>query len=417
DMSSTQDRARTSATVTLIQADKKFSGRLYFFHTKRAGTVYALLAREDLVAGMKATLTSIVANLAYAPEGVTTVLRHGQEQAAQTPKPSDSRVLHPVAFLKEALAKGGQPQELVQVAAQDGSFSMSVPKGWLFEGAGLAWVTKSDAKALEGACSVLHTVYTPGSVLAQYVKNALQSAYLAPPQAMVFITRSLNTANNLRVLSACPETDLDPNANAAWAQARAQGSQVDNRILLVDFDNVSTGQSCRGVFTVTCVSYPMGVSWSCFVTGSWSPAGEFESMVPTLAAVHSSPRQNEQWVQGKFAAQAAETKRLNRNLAASLKDLSASYDRYNQSWWDRQKSQDYTSWAFSQTTLGQGSWVSEREGAEVVRSSSWGLENRQTGQTTDAVNHTTFTGRNPWTNEQLNEVNTRADYEKYIRGR
>ncbi len=417
EMSSTQDRARTSAAVTLIQSDKKLSGRLYFFHTKRVGTVYALLAREDLLPTMKATLTSIVANLAYAPEGVAKILQQGQQQGTQMPKPAEGRTLHPVAFLKEALAKGGKPGDLVQVAAQDGSFSMSVPKGWLFEGAGLAWVTKSDARALHGACSVLHAVYPPGSGLAQYAQNAMQSVYPPPPQAMVFITSSLKTAKNLRVLSACPEIDLDPNANAAWAQARAQGSQVDNRILMVDFENVSTGQPCRGVFTVTCVSYPMGIAWTCFMSGSWGPSGEFESMVPTLAAVHSSTRQNEQWVQGRFSAQAAETKRLNSNLAASLKDLSASYDRYNQSWWDRRKSQDYTSWAFSQTTLGQGSWVSEREGAEVVRSATWGLENRQTGTTTDAVNHTTFTGRNPWTNEQLNEVNTRADYEKYIRGR
>ncbi|HLY07665.1 MAG TPA: hypothetical protein VKW04_00025 [Planctomycetota bacterium] len=417
DMSSTQDRARTTTAVTMTQGGKKLAGHLYFFHTKRVGTVYALLAREDLLPGMKATLTSIVANLAYAPEGVTTVLQQGREQAAQTPKPADGKALHPVAVLKDALAKGGKPLDLVPVTAQDGSFTMSVPKGWAFEGAGLGWITTSDARSLQGACSVWHTVYLPGSTLAPYVKNALVNPFLPPSQAMVYVTRAQNSARNLRVLSACPETDLDPAANDAWAQARAQGSQIDNRILLVEFENVATGQPCRGIFTVTCISYPMGISWSCAIAGSWAPTGDFDGLVPTLAAVHSSPRQNEQWVQGKFASQAAESKRLNNNLMTSLKDLSKSYDRYNQSWWDRQKSQDYTSWAFSQTTLGQGSWVSEREGAEVVRSSSWGLENRQTGEQTGAVNHTNFTGRNPWTGEQLNEVNTRADYEKYIRGR
>lgn len=417
EMTSTQDRARTSAAATLTQAGQKLAARFHFFHTKRAGTVYALLAHEDKMEAMKPTLASIVANLAYAPDGVAKVLRQAQEQAAQAPKPAEGKVQHPVAYLKEALAKGGRQLDLAPATAQDGSFAMAIPKGWLFEASNLAWVTKSDARNLTGACSVLHTVYTPGSGLAQYARNALQSPLLPPPQAMVFITRSLNTAKNLRVLSACPETDLDPNANATWAQARAQGSQVDNRILLVDFDSVQTGQPCRGVFTVTCISYPMGVSWSCFMAGSWAPVGDFDGLVPTFAAVHSSTRQNEQWVQGRFSAQAAETKRLNGNLAASLKDLSASYDRYNQGWWDKQKSQDYSSWAFSQTTLGQGSWVSEREGAEVLRSSSWGLENRQTGEQTGAMNHTTFTGRNPWTGEQLNEVNTRADYEKYIRGR
>jgi hypothetical protein len=193
---------------------------------------------------------------------------------------------------------------------------------------------------------------------------------------------------------------------------------VDNRVLLVEFENVASGQTCRGLFTVTCISSPMGIAWNCAIAGSWAPSAELEDLVPTFAAVHASPKQNEQWVQGKFAAQAAESRRLNSNLMSSIKELNKSYDRYNQSWWDRQKSLDYTSWAWSQTTLGQGSWVSEREGAEVVRSSSWGLQNLQTGDETSAINHATnFNGRNPWTGEQLKEVNTRADYEKYIRGR
>jgi len=99
----------------------------------------------------------------------------------------------------------------------------------------------------------------------------------------------------------------------------------------------------------------------------------------------------------------------------SIGELNKSYERYNQGWWETQKSRDYTSWAWSQTTLGQGSWVSEREGAEVVRSGSWGLENLQTGRQTSLWNQTTFTGRSPWTGEQLDEVDTRAEFETYLR--
>lgn len=84
---------------------------------------------------------------------------------------------------------------------------------------------------------------------------------------------------------------------------------------------------------------------------------------------------------------------------------------------DSQKSRDYTSWAWSQTTLGQGSWVSEREGAAVVRSDRWGLENLRTGERTSAWNRTNFTGQNPWSGEHLNEVDTRSEYERHVRGR
>ena len=140
-------------------------------------------------------------------------------------------------------------------------------------------------------------------------------------------------------------------------------------------------------------------------------------MLPVLARIAGSSRQNEQWVNQKFSQQAAESARLNRNLMQSVGELSQAYDRYNQSWWDSQKSRDYTSWAWSQTTLGQGSWVSQNEGAEVIRSDSWGLENVQRGERTSEWNNTTFTGRNPWNNEQLDLVDTRAEYEQHVRGR
>jgi hypothetical protein len=423
-MSSTKDRSRTNASATYSDGQKKMSARFYFFHTARAGTLYALMARRDQWEALRPTLASIVANLAYAPEGVSKVLQQGREQSAQPPpKAADpkGKSLHPVALLKDAAeraAKGeGKDIPLQKVDAQDGSFSMEIPKGWSFQGASLQSVATQDKRSLYGYSSTMYTIFVPGKALVQ-TPEMLLSPYLPPARALGFLMDKTKLSQDVRILSAASILDLDPDyANKAWKPTLAAGAQVDNRLLVAEFTNANTGATCRGLFSVTSTSWPLGTAWTCSIDGSWAPAGEYDKWTPVYARMAGTVQQNSQWLQQKTSDQAAESARLNKNLRNSISELSKSYDRYNQSWWDSQKSRDYTSWAWSQTTLGQGSWVSEREGAAVVRSDTWGLENTQTGQKTSAWNHTTFTGQNPWTGEQLNEVNTRAEYEKFIRGK
>lgn len=419
DMKSSKDRARTTADVRLTMGGKKVVGRFHFFHTPRAGTLYGLFAREEKWEASRATLAQITANLAYAPEGVANVLKKGREQQV-APRP-EGQILNPAWMLKDAAAREargeGSEIPLQPVAAQDNSYTFAIPRGWIFQGAALSIAAGSDARYAHGYTSQCYTIFVPGGYVVQQ-PGMLMSPYLPPAQALDYLLRTAQLGGNLRILSASTMTEIDPNwMNQVAGPARAQGAQVDNRIFYVEFTNPKAGVACRGLFSVTCTAWPLGTSWTCMVDGSWAPANEYEKWMPVFARMAKSSKQNQGWVQDKFNAQAAESARLNRNLMTSMNELSASYDRYNQSWWDSQKSRDYTSWAWSQTTLGQGSWVSEREGAQVVRADSWGLENTQTGERTRAWNQTTFTGRNPWSGEQLNEVDTRAEYEKYIRNR
>jgi hypothetical protein len=83
---------------------------------------------------------------------------------------------------------------------------------------------------------------------------------------------------------------------------------------------------------------------------------------------------------------------------------------------DGQRSRDYTSHMWSQTTLGQGTWVAESEGAKVYRTDSWGLEGPEGRIDGPAYNTANFTGANPWTGGNLELVNTRAEYERYLAG-
>jgi hypothetical protein len=421
EMTSARDRLRTTAGISFTNGAKKVTGRVYFFHTGRAGTVYALMARTDLWEASRPTLAAVVANLAYAPEGVGQVLRQGRAQAgAAAPRPAGAAgIPHPAALIKDAFARAakgeGRDVAMQRAVPQDESFSMEVPQGWTFQGGGLQAVATSDARNLHGYTSAMYTIWVPGGAFVE-TPEMIVSPYQPPVHALAFLMQKAKLGGSLRVLSAGTVLDLDPDyPNKVWKPALAQGAQFDNRLLYVEFTNASTGALCRGIFSVTCTAWPLGTSWTCGVEGTWAPSVEYEKWLPVFARMAQSSQQNRQWVDRKFADQAAESARLNRNLMKSIGELNQSYERYNQGWWDSQKSRDYTSWAWSQTTLGQGSWVSEREGAVVVRSDTWGLENVETGQRTSAWNRTTFTGQNPWSGEQLNEVDTRAEYERYIR--
>ncbi|HYF00058.1 MAG TPA: hypothetical protein VEJ18_14155 [Planctomycetota bacterium] len=418
-MTSSRDRARTVSDVALTMQGRKVRGRFYFFRTPRAGTLYGLFAREETWEASRAVLARITANLAYAPEGVAQVLRQGREAAPAAAPAPEGRSLNPAWLVKESFARAkrgeGADVPLQPVTAQDGSFAMAIPRGWIFQGASLAAAVTSDERYARAYSNQVYTIFTPAGVAVPQ-PGMLVSPYLPPPQALVFLLQKAGLARDCRILSASTITELDP----TWLQTVARpslaaGAQVDNRILLVEFDNLRSGQATRGLFSITCTAWPLGTAWTCFVDATWAPAEEYDRWLPVYARMAESIRQNEGWVQGKFQAQAAESARLNRNLMTSINDLNRSYERYNQGWWESQRSRDYTSWAWSQTTLGQGSWVSEREGAQVVRSDTWGLENTRTGERTSAWNTTTFTGRDPWSGEQLDQVDTRAEYERYLR--
>jgi hypothetical protein len=81
------------------------------------------------------------------------------------------------------------------------------------------------------------------------------------------------------------------------------------------------------------------------------------------------------------------------------------------------RSRDYTAHMWSQTTLGQGTWVAENEGARVYQTDSWGIQGPEGRIDNSAYNTTNFTGENPWGGSDLELVDTRAEYERYIANR
>jgi len=61
--------------------------------------------------------------------------------------------------------------------------------------------------------------------------------------------------------------------------------------------------------------------------------------------------------------------------------------------------------------------VAENEGARVYQTDSWGIQGPEGRIDSSAYNTTNFTGENPWGGGDLEMVDTRAEYERYIANR
>jgi hypothetical protein len=218
------------------------------------------------------------------------------------------------------------------------------------------------------------------------------------------------------VLGECPVDGVLPNMTEAIRSRRAQGYQVDARILHVRFASKATGGKLRGMFAVDCSIASMSPVWQYSVNGSWAPEAEFDDLYPLFLRLSKSMQVNEGWLGGELARGAARQQQLNRDLQASIAGAQRSFDRYMDSVRESSRSRDYTSWAWSQTTLGQGTWVAESEGAKVYATDSWGIEGPEGRVDHPAYNTANFTGDDPW-GQRLERVDTRAEYEKYVRGR
>jgi len=419
-MTSAKDRTRTRAETDITTREGvDMVAHIHFFYTPRAGTIFSLMARKDRWEASLPLLTKIVANLAYSPEGVRNVQKKGRELAATDGRVSGNqrRILSPVAMLAAAETRQESQLPMVQMTAPDRSFTIQIPQGWQFQGLALQyWTSPNWQRKTHGITFVSKEMISPNATSVR-VPGVIMSNYLPPPQALALLMADGQVGRNVQVIAETPVAQIVPEMAQYLQLLEGRGTRGDVRLMHVKFTNPSTGQACRGLFTVSCFAGMLGVAWSCLVEGGWAPDGEFENYLPLYWRIVKSTRHNEQYVGQVIAQQAARQRQLNASLQRALAESRQAFQDLQGSFRENSRARDYSAWLFSQTTLGQGSWVSKAEGGVVHQTDRWGIE-REGGDRVDlpAYNNTNFTGRSPWTGEQLEEVNTFPEWKRYIQG-
>jgi len=412
DINSTVDKNRTIMEISLTDEGEKGLGHGYFFYTERVGTVYLLLARENLWQQLRPMLTNVASNIAYTPEGITVVAERGRELAARTEiAQGQQRVLNPAAMLQQAAQRSGPQVQLRQAALPDRSVSLQLPRGWTIEGRRFLFVAANNPQTrTHGFTCMTHSIVPTNMV----VPGVINASYQPPPQALELVLRFSKIGTDVQVLGQCPADQVSPEVRQSVQSMRAQGFQVDARLMHVRFKNLSTGALSRGMFSVLCSTVSMSPVWQVTIGGSWAPDNEYDQWLPLYVKLEKSTHVNQQMVAREMQNNNFRQQQLNRNLQSSIAGANQAFDQYMDSLQDADRSRDYTSWMQSQTTLGQGTWVAENEGAEVYQTNSWGIEGPYGNIDDPAYNTTNFTGENPWGQNQLELVDTRDEYEKYV---
>jgi len=409
-VSSSPERERTVAEVTLTAEGKKGIGHAYFFYTQRVGTVYFLLARQDMWDNVRPVLTNVAANLAYAPEGIATVAQQGRALAEQT-SVAEGPMLSPAAMIQQASKRPGKQVPLQPAALQDQSLMLQIPEGWSLQGQKLQFTTFNDPQTkMYGVGSGSHTIIPTQMP----IPGTINAPYQPPAAALRLVLELGQIGTDLELLGECPTEEAVPEAAQAIRQFQAQGLHVDARLLHVRFKSIATGETLRGLFAVQCSNMPMSPVWQIVADGSWAPDNEYDEWLPLYLRIGKSAQTNQQWFQGEMQNRHVQQQQLNRNVQNSIAESNQAFDQYMGSLRDADRSRDYTSHMWSQTTLGQGTWVAENEGAKVYQTDSWGLEGPEGRIDHRAFNTTHFTGQNPWDGGQLEMVDTRDEYEGYI---
>jgi hypothetical protein len=313
-------------------------------------------------------------------------------------------------MIKRATHRTGRQVPLQPAALPDQSMSMQIPQGWSIEGQKLQYVVVNNPQTkTHGMSFVSHTIIPTNLT----IPGAITAPYQPPPQALALLLEYGRFSRNIQVISQCPAEQAAPEIAQAVQQMRAQGLQVDARLIYVSIQNIPTGKTIHGLYFVMCSIMPMSAVWQVSIQGSWAPENEYDEWLPLYQQLEKTVQVNQQWMGGEMQNRAVRQQQLNRNLQRSIAESNHAFDDYMGSLQNASRSRDYTGWMWSQTTLGQGTWVAENEGFKVYQTDDWGIEGPEGRIDSPAYNTTNFNGQNPW-GGQLELVDTLAEYEKYV---
>ncbi|MBN1975138.1 MAG: zinc ribbon domain-containing protein [Sedimentisphaerales bacterium] len=409
---STSNKNQTVMDISYTEGDAKGVGHGYFFFTERVGTVYLLLARSDMWQQVSPTLIKIAANIAYAPEGIENVIKQGKALADKKITASQEHIVNPAAMLQQAAKKTGKKMQLIPASPGDKSITLQIPKDWHLEGREQEYFLYDNLKTKNrGMTSGLHTIIFSDITIA----GIPNEPYKPPSQAMNLLLEFNHIGSDMEILAELPGEQVNQDIAKAIKAARAEGMQVDCRLINARFKSISSPeQNLRGLFSIHCITIPMSPIWHIVIDGSWAPENEFDEWLPSYLQICKTLQINTQQAQDEQQNQFTLQKQLNRNLQDSIADSNQVFEEYIDSLKNADRSWDYISWMWSQTSLAHGRWVAQNEGAELHQADFWGIESDDISSEGTAFNTAAFTGEKPWTDEQLKLIDTQVELIKYM---
>lgn len=317
-------------------------------------------------------------------------------------------ILSNVRIMKGATQAKSDPGKvsLVKHSLHDGSATVQTPQNWKFQSVGKgAFIAKDPngpASFIVGTVEVLTPQY------GARVPGAIVSNYLPPHQAMQFIAGRMGFASNMEFVQVNPRKDLNQKIGKVYT------GPVQAEEFIYNYN--ASGRKCK--------AYSFGISFGSRLNTDWrlwhitvaAPVEQFEPMVPNFTTMVQSYKINDQFAQNYIAQGMARLRQMQKDTARIVSRNAQDIHQMMQAAYDeRQKSMDYIDYQRTNYIRGTSDCISTMEGGTVYQSDRWGTKNTATGDYYEGqpYNYFNFSGKNPKYNEQMQEINSRALFEKY----
>ena len=386
------DKDLTTMNITFSEGDAKGVGNAYFFHTDRTGTGFLLLSRDDIWQKIRPTLVNIVSNIAYSTQDIEVVINKGKTLSDKMLSTEQEKIPNPVAVIQKARKIENKEKELIPSGLTDKSVTLEIPDGWNLEGSDEQFTLTDDD--ILNKCGMISKsqIVVPTSVT---TPGTINTIYEIPSQVLGLILNYENIGTKMEIIGEIPYGQINSEIASSVKNMEAQRYLVDGRLLYVKFENSVTEKTTLGIFSVQCITMSMSSGWQFSIDGCWAQEDEFDEKLPLFLQINKTVKVNQKSDQNEKDKQYLLSQQFNRNLINSIADSKQVFDEYSDMSVNDILNMDYTSWMWSQTTLGQGIWVARSEGAIVNQTNSWGIKEPVDGDVDFFYNKVNFSEIKP----------------------
>ena len=361
----------TTVDISFTEGDAKGVGHAYFYYTDYVGTGFLLLARDDMWEQIKPVLLNITSNMAFSTQDIELLMSMGKALASKTVTTEKEDIINPASIIQKAGPNVPESIQLITSGLEDESISLEIPEGWNLEGENFQFMLTDD-KILKntGMISKTQTVI-PTQVI---IPGTISTTYQSPPEILNLVFNYEDIGQGMEIISEIPGEQVNIELAKEIKNMNKLRYHVDSRLIYAKLQNFVTEKTFMGIFSVQCISKPMSSLWRFSIDGCWAQEEEFDELLSLFIQVNKSIQVNKQPAQSDKEKQINILQQLNRDYLNSVANSDRIFDEYIKSNEKAIQKTVYTNWMWSQTTLGQGIWIAQNEGAQVQESNSWGIE-------------------------------------------